>query len=139
MEEKNGTYSKKQSGSGKSVGVGGSTGGGGGRGWGSGKSGSMVSGTINTQTINNTHTQMKEIVESYKNLTMRVHQITDDVRRNWVGEGRNEFETQYTILICKIEDFDSTLQEMYKALVDAEQAYEDKDDELRQSFVTAKS
>ena len=54
------------------------------------------------------------------------------------GKGCNEFASQYNILIRKIEDFGDTLQEIYDALVDAEQAYEDADDSIRQEFAMAK-
>jgi uncharacterized protein YukE len=99
----------------------------------------MVEGTINTQDIYDTHTKIKEIVESYKEVNLRVDKITNTVNENWVGKGQNEFESQYKLLIKKIEDFGDTLQEIYDGLVDAEAKYESQDDSLRQTFVQAVS
>ncbi len=102
------------------------------------KSGTVIQkGSIDSALIFDTHTQIKEIVESYKELNLKVSQITDEVKENWVGQGRNEFESQYRILISKINDFGDTLQEIYDALVKAEASYEDTDDSIRQNFVMA--
>lgn len=95
------------------------------------------SGTIDTEKFYNTHTQIKAIVESYKEINLKVAQITSEVNENWVGKGRNEFESQYKILIKKIDDFGETLQDIYEALVNAEMSFEDTDDDMRQDFVMA--
>jgi uncharacterized protein YukE len=97
----------------------------------------IVDGTINTEQIYATHSQIKEIVESYNNVNLEVSQITQKVKENWVGKGRNEFESQYKLLIGKIDDFGETLKELYDALVQAEADYEKLDDEMRQQLVMA--
>lgn len=97
----------------------------------------MVEGTIQSSYIYSTHTKIKEIVESYKEVNSRVSTITQNVNKNWVGKGQNEFESQYKLLIKKIDDFGDTLQDLYDALVKAEAAYEEQDDNLRQDFVKA--
>lgn len=97
----------------------------------------IVDGIIKTAEIKAVHTQIKELVLSYKDVNFEVEQITKQVRQNWVGKGRNEFETQYNILIKKIDDFGETLQEIYDALVDAEAQYADMDDNIRQEYVMA--
>ncbi len=97
----------------------------------------ISSGNINSGLITDTHKQIKEIVESYKNLNLKVNTVTAEVKENWVGKGRNEFESQYQILIKKIDDFGDTLQEIYDALVEAQASYEDTDDTIRQQFVMA--
>lgn len=97
----------------------------------------MKKGTIDTSVIFDTHRQIKEIVESYKEVNLKVSTITSEVNQNWVGKGRNEFESQYQLLIKKIDDFGDTLQDIYEALVKAEESYEEADDSLRKDFVKA--
>ena len=97
----------------------------------------LCSGTINTQAIYATHAQIKKIVEAYKNVNLEVSEITLKIKENWVGTGRNEFESQYNILISKIEDFGDTLLEIYEALVQSEADYESTDDEMRQQYKMA--
>lgn len=99
----------------------------------------MIDGTINSSDIFDAHTKIKEIVTSYKNINSRVNSITKTVNENWVGKGQTEFESQYNLLIKKIDDFGDTLQDIYDALVKAEAAYEEQDDNLRKDFVKAVS
>lgn len=101
-----------------------------------GKKGAAVicDGNINTKQIYDVHREIKNIVDSYKEINKKVSDITSEVNENWVGKGRNEFESQYNMLIRKIEDFGDTLQDIYDALVEAEAAYEDVDDDIRQEF-----
>ena len=96
-------------------------------------------GMINTESIYNTHRQVKKIVSSYSSLNKEAADITETILDDWVGYGRNEFETQYSLLMSKIEDFGDVLYEIYDALVEAEAEYEELDDETRQSFVQAMS
>ena len=97
----------------------------------------ICDGNIDTAKIYATHRQIKEIVDSYKEVNLEVSQITTKIKENWVGKGRNEFESQYNLLIKKIDDFGDTLQDIYDALVEAEAEYETSDDGLRQEFVKA--
>ena len=90
--------------------------------------------TIDVGKIHDTHVKIKKIVEAHKDINWEVSQITQKLKENWVGKGRNEFESQYNILIRKIEDFGDTLMEMYDALVEAEAEYETVDNEIRQKF-----
>ena len=92
------------------------------------KSSAICDGNINTAKIYATHRQIKEIVESYKEVNAEVASITIKIQEEWVGKGRNAFESQYKLLIKKIDDFGDTLQDIYDALVEAEAEYETADD-----------
>ena len=94
---------------------------------------------IDTAKFYDTHRKIKALVESYQGVNTEVRNITKTVKDNWVGKGRNEFETQYNILIRKIDDFGDTLLDIYNALIEAEASYEDTDDKIRQDFVKAQS
>lgn len=100
--------------------------------------GSTIPGTIMTAQINATHTQIKEIIASYKNVNLKVNEITRKVKKNWVGEGRNEFETQYNLLIRKIDDFGDALDEIYDMLLEAELAYQEMDEQYHQQVAVDK-
>lgn len=97
----------------------------------------ICKGTIDSEKIYQTHRQIKKIVDSYRTVNLEVSEITTTIKENWVGQGRNEFESQYNQLIKKIDDFGETLQEIYDALVESEAEYETSDDSLRQEFVKA--
>lgn len=97
----------------------------------------IVGGTIEADKIKEAHSQIREIVSKYKDVNYEVSMISQKIRENWVGDGRNEFETQYNLLIRKVDDFGDTLLEIYEALVQAEADYSTTDDGLRQNFVMA--
>ena len=97
-------------------------------------SGSIVKGNINSEKIYDTHVRIKAIADAYAEINIKVDDITKNVRDNWVGQGRNEFDVQYKCLISKVKDFGDSLLEIYESLVDSEQAYEDMDDSLGRNF-----
>lgn len=102
------------------------------------KSGNViVGGHINTNNINSTHRQIKSIVDSYREVNKEVNTITNQLKDEWVGKGRNEFESQYNLLIRKIDDFGDTLQDIFDHLVEAEADYETADNDLKQDFRAA--
>ncbi len=122
------------SGGGRSYGGGGRGGGGGAMG---GRGGGRTAGTIESDKIRAAHQQVRAIAEAYKKVNIESDAITAMVRENWVGEGRNEFESQYNLLIRKIEDFGDTLQDIYGALVQAEADYQEADNSLKQTYKMA--
>lgn len=97
--------------------------------------GNIVSGTIEAEKIQRAHETIRQLVSEYKNVNLKVTEITRQVKENWVGKGLNEFEAQYNTLISKIDDFGDTLLEIYEALVQAQGEYETADDKIRQSYV----
>jgi len=94
-------------------------------------------GTINTGDINNAHRAMRSLITLYHEAQRDANDVTLSVRENWVGKARNEFESQYKLLIKKIDDFGDVIQELYDALVKAEKEYEDADLELHQQLEMA--
>lgn len=92
------------------------------------------SGNINTESINNTHSQIRSIVELYGKVNKEVRELAITLEENWVGVGRNEFESQFNQLSTKMTDIGDILEEIYDALVLAEAKYESSDDSLRQKF-----
>lgn len=97
----------------------------------------MRPGTIDTEAIYRAHRIMREMVASFNESKRDVELITASVRENWVGVGRNAFESQYKTLINKIEDFGNTIKELYDALVEAEAKYEDADVDIHQQLEMA--
>ena len=95
----------------------------------------MVKGTIEVQYINNAHSKIKNIVTRFNQAKVEVNEITNELKQNWVGDGRDEFESQYELLMSKIGDFSDALDEIYDALVEAEASYQTTDDNVRQGYV----
>lgn len=96
-----------------------------------------IKGTIDTEAIYKAHRYMRQMVSDFHKSQQEVNRITQNVKDNWVGDGRNAFESQYKILISKIDDFGDTIEEIYNALVDSETQYETADNDLKQQFYIA--
>lgn len=95
----------------------------------------VVSGHIETEKIKKAHETIRNLVHTYdQELRPGVTAITLKAKQNWVGKGRNEFESQYNLIIRKIEDLGDVLNEIYQGLVNAEADYATEDNDLKQDF-----
>ncbi len=97
----------------------------------------MVNGTIDGKLISETHQQIKKLVDSFQEQKKEVTEITNRAKQNWVGEGKNEFEAQYDILISKVNDFGDSLVEIYDALVKADVEFQSDDEKLKAEYNSA--
>lgn len=57
----------------------------------------------------------------------KMRRTSTNLLSTWQGKGRNEFETQMTLMISKLDDISEDLYDMYNALVKAEKEYIDAD------------
>lgn len=95
----------------------------------------LTSGVIKTVGIAAAREQMFAIMQRFMNVKDSVNKTRQTLCDDWVGEGRNEFEVQYRLLISKVDDIGQNLEEMYQALVDAEATYQEGDASLNQEIV----
>lgn len=96
--------------------------------------GDIRPGTIDTEAIYRTHRVMRDLVDKFNDSMTNVNTISNTVLENWVGSGRNAFESQYKLLIKKIDDFGDTIKTLYDALVESETKFEDADLEMHQQL-----
>ena len=61
----------------------------------------MCDGTIDTSKIYDTHRQVKEIVESFKEVNRDVSEITATIKENWVGKGRMGLNSRPAFTVLK--------------------------------------
>lgn len=102
------------------------------------KEAEIVSGHIEESDIQAAITKIQQIAMSYKEIQSTVNKTTLTAKQNWVGKGRDAFENQYDILICKIKDFGDTLEEICDGLIGADAAYQDADNSLMRSYTKSK-
>lgn len=95
----------------------------------------VVSGHIDAGKIEETYHAVHNLVETFnKNLHPRMIGTTAIVKDNWVGKGRNEFESQYKLVISKFDDLGDVLAQIYNELVDAKAEYDTEDNKIKQDF-----
>lgn len=63
-----------------------------------------------------------------------MNNATNQVLRNWIGSGRNQFETQMALMKQQLDDISEGLYDIYDSLVDSEVAYIDEDEAVAKQF-----
>lgn len=97
----------------------------------------MTDGTIKTASIQAARETMLTIITRFMEVEKSVALTRQNLCEDWVGDGRNEFQTQYNLLVSKVSDIGESLKEMYEALIEAEAAYADADDKYHQQVTMA--
>ncbi len=66
-------------------------------------------------------------ITSFNETLKTMQSITNTILDLWIGEGRNEFATQVTLINSKLGDISDELYDLYDAIVQAEKTYIDAD------------
>ena len=89
--------------------------------------------------------QMQNAANQFKSITLEFSWAKGDIEKattallsTWVGESRNAFETQYTVLTRALKDLEENLYDFYDSLVQAEAAYIDADKEVSKAIDQAR-
>lgn len=81
----------------------------------------------------------RENIDDFDNCVIEMDKATNNVLRNWVGRGRNQFETQMSLMKRQLDDISEGLYDIYNALVDSETAYIDEDEAVAKQFDSARA
>lgn len=91
---------------------------------------------INVEGITDACKAFRDKIEVFDSCVTEMNQAANDALRNWVGKGRNQFETQMNLMKSQLDDISEVLYEIYEALADAEQGYIDEDEAVAKQFTT---
>lgn len=89
-------------------------------------------GTVNhldTKKFDSTIASFKSGIEEYNSITSDVEKITTTLFGSWQGKGKTRFEKGYTTIFQQLTDIADIMYELYDALIDAEAAYIQADEE----------
>ena len=79
---------------------------------------------LNTDAIANVEVSVQKLVDQLENLKKNVDDYKANMLKDWVGEGRNEFEKTYNIISRKFTD------QIDEELITAHEAYIQTDVDL---------
>lgn len=85
---------------------------------------------INVQGITEACKKFRSKITDFDNCVSEMDMTTIKVLENWVGKGRNQFETQMRLMNGQLKDISEALYDISQALADAEEAYIDEDEEM---------
>lgn len=80
--------------------------------------------------------EFRDKIEIYDECVTGMESETNKVLANWTGKGRNQFETQMNLMKSQLDDISEILYDIYNALLDAETAYIDEDQEVAKQIST---
>lgn len=89
--------------------------------------------------ITNAAKTFSNTIGDFDDCIVKMDKATNDVLRNWVGRGRNQFGTQMALMKKQLEDISEGLYDIYNALVDSEKAYIDEDEAVAKEFSKARA
>ena len=89
---------------------------------------------LDSSALETVNSRFLTALRSFTDIKEDIQKNTNTLFDNWVGEARNEYESQYLQLFQKISDIEDALKELYDMTVDAEAAFEDADDQIRQKI-----
>ena len=75
------------------------------------------------------HAPFKTGIEEYNRIKNGVKSTTNDLFLKWQGEGKNQFEKDYNTIYQQLSDIGDIMYELYDALIDAQAAYIQADEE----------
>ncbi len=84
--------------------------------------------------ITNAAIAFRSNIHKFDRCVMSMDRATNNVLSNWVGKGRNQFETQMSLMKSQLDDISEGLYDIYNALVDSEKGYIDEDEAVAKQF-----
>lgn len=84
---------------------------------------------LDTNKFSSTIATFKTGIEEYNRIKNGVKSTTNDLFLKWQGEGKNQFEKDYNTIYQQLSDIGDIMYELYDALIDAQAAYIQADEE----------
>jgi len=84
---------------------------------------------LDTKKFDSTIAAFKSGIEEYNGIKSEVEKTTNALFNNWQGRGKAQFEKDYTTIFQQLTDIADIMYELYEALIDAEAAYIQADEE----------
>lgn len=79
--------------------------------------------------------QFDDFVKNFNQYIKDINSVTDELLLSWHGEGRTEFEKDYSTIYRQLKDISDVLYELYDALIDADATYVQTDEDIAKSFL----
>lgn len=85
---------------------------------------------LDTQKLLDAANKVDKCIKDYNAIVARIRNSTNDLIANWYGEGRKEFEKDYSTIYQQLTDISDIMYDLYDALVDADSTYVQTDEEI---------
>ena len=85
---------------------------------------------LESQKLLDAANSINECIKEYNGIIKRITNTTNDLLGSWYGEGKTEFEKDYTTIYQQLSDISDIMYDLYDALVDADPTYGQTDEEI---------
>lgn len=85
---------------------------------------------LETQRLLDAANKLDGCLKEYTSVMKRISTVTNDLIASWYGEGRKEFEKDYSTIYQQLTDISEVMYDLYDALVDADATYVKTDKEI---------
>lgn len=82
--------------------------------------GRFVDGKVDTSNFSEAYKSIEKMAKSMGSMVDDLNDYKADIVDNWVGNGRNQFEKSYKILLRKLKDGRDITWDLYENLIEAE-------------------
>jgi WXG100 family type VII secretion target len=89
---------------------------------------------LNVSGITEAAKKFRSSIGEFDQCLIKMDKATNNVLQNWVGKGRNQFETQVSLMKKQLDDISEDLYDIYDALVDSEEGYIEEDEAVAKQF-----
>lgn len=89
---------------------------------------------VDTAEIEKTAMDFRNSIRCFENYRLQMEFVGSRLMDTWRGIGRNQFETQYTILKRQLKDISEELYDIYDSLLEAENFYVKNDNEYAKAL-----
>lgn len=90
---------------------------------------------LDTQQLLNAANQINNYLEDYKDIIKEISNTTNNLLDSWYGEGKTEFEKDYSTIYQQLSDISDIMYDLYEALVDADATYVQTDEEIGKAMM----
>lgn len=89
---------------------------------------------LDTKKLLDAANKVDSCLKEYKEIIKRISNVTNDLIGNWYGEGRKEFEKDYSTIYQSLTDISDIMYDLYDSLVDSDATYVQTDEEIAKSL-----
>ena len=89
---------------------------------------------LDTQKLLDAANKVDACINEYKEIIKKISTATNDLIANWYGEGRREFEKDYSTISQQLTDINDIMYDLYASLVDSDATYVQTDEEIAKSL-----
>lgn len=85
---------------------------------------------LDSQKLLDAANKINGYIKEYNEIIKRISNATNDLVANWYGEGRREFEKDYSTIYQSLTDLSDIMYDLYDSLVDSDATYVQTDEEI---------